>query len=108
MSIGGVGGVGGAQSPYAARPSGGPSGAGPGGLPSANDAVSEFLSWAKMTPAQRMRANILASMGLKESDIAAMSAKDRADVEKKIADKIKQLVQQDTEKKTGAAVDLKV
>ncbi|MBS0410034.1 MAG: hypothetical protein JSR86_08975 [Proteobacteria bacterium] len=66
------------------------------------------MSWAKMTPAQRMRANVLASMGLKESDLASMSAKDRADIEKKIADKIKLLVQQDTEKKTGAAVDVKV
>jgi hypothetical protein len=107
MSIGGVVGSAVAANPYVstAKAAGSAASALVG---KADDAVADFMSWAKMTPAQQMRAKILGSMGLKESDLAAMDAKDRAAVEAKIAAQIKQQVQQGVEKKTGVAVDIKV
>lgn len=105
MSISAIGG-GAAASPYAATaPSATSLTASP--LTKKPDAVADFMSWAKMTPAQRMRANVLAGMGLSEADLAAMSPKDRAAAEKKIADKIKTEVQQSTEQKTGVLADIK-
>ncbi|MGA0601612.1 hypothetical protein ACO2Q3_12985 [Caulobacter sp. KR2-114] len=107
MSIGGVGGAGYAPSPYGSTQKSAAGGLGAASVGPANDAVSEFMSWAKMTPAQQMRAQILGSMGLKESDLAAMDPKQRDMTEKKIAERIKQLVQNSVEKKTGVAVDIK-
>jgi len=107
MGIGGVGGVGFTANPYASTQKSASGGLGAVGAGSANDAVSDFMSWAKMTPAQQMRSQILGSMGLKESDLAAMDPKKRAEVEKKIADQIKHMVQNSVEKKTGVAIDIK-
>ena len=71
-------------------------------------AVQDFMAYAKMTPAEKMRASILGSMGLTEDDLKAMDPKEREKVEAKIKDMIKQKVEESTEKKTGVAVDLKV
>jgi hypothetical protein len=71
-------------------------------------AVQDFMAYATMTPAEKMRASILGSMGLTEDDLKAMSPKDREKVEEKIKEMIKQKVEESTEKKTGVAVDLKV
>jgi hypothetical protein len=61
-----------------------------------------------MTPAQRMRANILASMGLKESDLAAMDPKQRQAVEDQIAKQLKQAAEKQIDKKSGFYTDMKV
>jgi len=85
--------------------------AGSGGLsavpkPSAKD---DFLAWAKMTPGERMRANMLSSMGLDEKKLAAMSEDEREKIEAKIKEMIEVKVRQDMEKgKTGVVVDQKV
>lgn len=85
--------------------------AGSGGLsavpqPSAKD---EFLAWAKMTPGERMRANMLSSMGLDENKLAAMSEEEREKIEAKIKEMIEVKVREDMEKgKTGVVVDQKV
>ena len=73
-----------------------------------SNAVAEFLAYAKETPAQQMRDSILHQLGLTEDDLKAMSPKDRAKVEQKIADLVKQKGQINRlKKKTGVIVDLK-
>lgn len=58
--------------------------------PTANDpVVQNFLKFARMTPAEKMRAKMLSQLGLTEDDLKAMSPKEREKVEKKIADMIK-------------------
>ena len=61
--------------------------------------AAELAAYAKMTPAQRMRASVLDSMGLKESDLANMSAADRQAVEEKVAAKIKEKLDEEIQKK---------
>jgi len=107
MSMTGIGGAGFTANPYATTQKSASSGLTAAASGSANDALSAFMDWANKTPAQKMRDQILGSMGLKESDLAAMDPKKRAEVEKKIADQIRQLVQNSVEKKTGVAVDIK-
>lgn len=56
----------------------------------ANDALyEEFSKWAKMTPAEKIRAQVLESMGLTEESLQAMQPEERAAVEKQIAEEIK-------------------
>jgi len=93
-----------ASAPTAASAGGWSIGA-PAGKPSAAEQV--FRDYAKMTPAEKMRAEILDSMGLTEDQLRAMDPKERAKVEEKIKDLIKQKVEQSTEKKTGQIVDVK-
>ena len=70
-------------------------------------AEQQFRDYAKMTPAEKMRAEILDSLGLTEDQLRAMDPKERAKVEEKIKELIKQKVEQATEKKTGQIVDVK-
>jgi hypothetical protein len=90
-------------SPYAA-----PAASGVTSAPKkADTAVQDFMAFAQMTPAQKMRATILGSMGLTEDGLKAMDPKDRAKIEEKIKELIQQKVEQSVEKKTGMAVDIK-
>jgi hypothetical protein len=60
-----------------------------------------------MSPAERMRDNILKSMGLTEDDVNAMSPADR----QKLEDKIKALIKQQVEeaaKRKGQLLDVAV
>ncbi len=64
----------------------------------------EFLKFAKMSPFERLRANILNDMGLKEEDLQSLSPAQRAAVEQKI----KQLIEQQLHKnptQTGQLID---
>jgi hypothetical protein len=70
--------------------------ASPVGETSAKD---EFLKFQAMTPAQKMRAMMLAKLGLSEDDVKAMSPEDRKKVEDKIKAMIKQQVQNDPDNK---------
>jgi hypothetical protein len=70
--------------------------ASPVGEASAKD---EFLKFQAMTPAQKMRAMMLAKLGLTEDDVKAMSPEDRKKVEDKLKEMIKQQVQNDPERK---------
>ena len=74
----------------------------------AKSVEDQFKQYADMTPAQRMRASILASMGLKESDLAAMDPKQRQALEDQIAKQIKQAAEKQIDKKSGFYTDMKV
>jgi hypothetical protein len=63
--------------------------------------VADFQAYANMTPAQRMRANILASMGLTEDDLKGMDPKQRAAVEQKIAKTVQDAVMQQARDKAA-------
>lgn len=92
MSISGIGSSS-AYSPYAGVSA---STSSPLGETSAKD---EFLKFQAMTPAQKMRAMMLAKLGLTEDDVKAMSPEDRKKVEDKLKEMIKQQVQNDPDKK---------
>lgn len=62
-------------------------------------AKDEFLKFQAMTPAQKMRAMMLAKLGVTEEQLKAMSPEERAKVEQKLKDMIKQQVENDPEKK---------
>ena len=75
--------------------------------PSAGDAaVKDFMDFAKMTPAQKLRAAILSQMGLKEEDLAKMDPKERKKVEDKIAAIIKEKIEHGDENHKGVLVDV--
>ncbi len=77
----------------------------PIGEPSAKD---EFLKFQSKSPAEKMRAMILAKLGVTEEQVKAMSAEDRKKIEDKIQEMIKQQVQNDIGKKgqTGLVADI--
>ena len=77
----------------------------PTGETSAKD---DFLKYQAMTPAQKMRAMALAKLGVTEEQLKAMSPEDRAKIEQKLKDMIKQQVQNDLDKKdkTGQIADV--
>src|SRR4051812_15214561 len=64
-------------------------------------AKDEFLKFQAMTPAQKMRAMMLAKLGVTEEQLKAMSPEERKKVEDKLKDMIKQQVQNDPDKKGG-------
>lgn len=73
----------------------------------AGKAVSDFLAYAKETPAQRMREAILKSMGLSEDDLKGMSPEKRKAVEETIQERIKQALEEAAAKgKKGLVADV--
>ncbi len=66
-----------------------------------------FQDYEKLTPAEKERKAILGSLGLTEEQVDAMSPEDRAKIEAKIREIMRQKVEQSTEKKTGQIIDLK-
>ena len=64
-------------------------------------AEDKFREYAKMSPADKMRAAILSSMGLTEDQVKNMSPDQRKAVEQKISDQIKQAAQKQAEKAGG-------
>jgi hypothetical protein len=84
---------------------------GPAGLNATpvKTAKEEFLDYAKMTPAQKMRASMLSKLGVTEEQLKAMDAKER----QKIEDKIKEMIKAEIEgpdgdrKPKGMLVDVK-
>jgi hypothetical protein len=72
-------------------------------------AKDEFLDYAKMTPAQKMRAAMLAKLGVTEEQLKAMDPKDRQKIEDQLKEMVKQQVQGGDKDKTqkGVLVDLK-
>ena len=65
-----------------------------------------FLEYARMSPAEKMRAAMLNSLGLTEDDLKAMDPKKRALVEEKIKEMIKEKVEGDQKDQKGAIVDV--
>ncbi|MES2032638.1 MAG: hypothetical protein V4466_00555 [Pseudomonadota bacterium] len=68
---------------------------------------ADFLEIARQTPAERMRAALLARMGLEEKDLAGMTADQREAVENKIKEMIKADFEAGADKRPGRIVDLK-
>ena len=71
-----------------------------------NSAVQDFLNYAKESPAERLRASILKSMGLTEQQLDQMPPAQRQAMEKKIEDIIKQKLQQDGGGNPGQLVNV--
>lgn len=74
----------------------------------ATDAKSveqKFLDFAKMTPAQRMHAAMLAQMGLTEDQFKAMDPAAQQKIEDKIRDMIKQQAEKTNDTRTGLITD---
>ncbi len=70
---------------------------------------TEFDLWARMSPAQRLRANLLASMGVTEEQLKAMRVRDRERIEAMIEQRVEQQMKRDAEaKKLGLKVDITV
>ena len=92
MSISGIG----SSSAYSPSAGVSASTSSPVGEVSAKD---EFLKFQAMTPAQKMRAMMLAKLGVTEEQLKAMSPEDRKKIEDKLKDMIKQQVQNDPDRK---------
>lgn len=73
--------------------------------PKGDDVVQQFMDYAKMNPMERMRANILKSMGLTEDALKQMSPEQQKAVEQKIEQMIKQELQKNAGQ-TGQVVDV--
>jgi TPP-dependent pyruvate/acetoin dehydrogenase alpha subunit len=100
MSISGIG----ASNPMSGLPATGGSAA--GSQIGARTPADDFLEYARMTPAERIRAAILDEMGITEEELEAMDPEERKAMEKVIAERTKEKVEQATEKRTGMLIDV--
>jgi hypothetical protein len=74
-------------------------------------AEDKFLAFAKMSPADRMRAQMLAGMGLSEDQLKNMSPEQQKVIEQRIEEQLKQAAQKQLEKGQSAGgffTDIKV
>jgi hypothetical protein len=76
--------------------------------PEAKSAEQKFLEYAKMTPAERMHAAMLAQMGLTEDQFKAMDPAAQQKIEDKIRDMIRQQAANSSDKRTGMITDKSV
>lgn len=74
-----------------------------GGPKSARD---EFLDYARMTPAEKMRAAMLAKLGVTEDQLKSMDADARKAIEEKIKEMVKQEFEAGLDKRPGKIVDV--
>jgi hypothetical protein len=73
-----------------------------------DSAEQKFLDYMKMTPAQRMHAAMLSSLGISEDEYNAMSPAAQKEVEQKIQQMIQQQAEQSNDKRTGLIADISV
>lgn len=76
----------------------------------AGNAYQQLEDYVKLTPAQRMRVDLLEKLGLTEEELAAMSPEERKSVEDKLRDLVQQQMQeaqakQDALDKVGQWID---
>lgn len=69
-------------------------------------AKDEFMDYAKLTPAQKMRAAMLAKLGVTEEQLKAMDPKERQKIEDQLKAQIKEQVQNDPNMKKGSLLDV--
>lgn len=69
--------------------------------------ADKFLAYARKTPAERFREDLLNSMGLTEEDVQAMSGDDRKAIEDEITRRIKEKIEKDSQKQAGFFTDIK-
>lgn len=68
--------------------------------------IAEFLTFADMTPADKIRARLLGEMDLTEEKLAALPPEERAAIEEKIKEAIKQALGMDAiTQSSGSAED---
>ena len=72
----------------------------------AKSAKDEFMDYAKLTPAQKMRAAMLSKLGVSEEQLKAMSPDERKKIEGQVKDMIKQQVENDPKMKKGSLLDV--
>jgi len=77
-----------------------------GSSSSADSPEATLLAYFRMTPAQKMRFDIMSQMGITQEDYDKMTPAQKAVVDAKIKEKMKEEVQQMSEKKTGLLVDV--
>src|SRR3546814_2375090 len=65
----------------------------------------QFLDFAKMSVADRIRAQYLGGKGLTEEDLKNMDPKERQKIEDEIREQIKEALKRSTEKKAGGIVN---
>lgn len=66
---------------------------GPGGGPGA-DPYRQLEDYVKLTPAQRIRVDLLEKLGLTEEELASMTPEQRKAVEEKLRDLVQQQMQE--------------
>ena len=73
-------------------------------------AEEKFLAYARMTPAEKLRAALLSQLGLTEEEVKAMSPEEQQKVEQKIRDLIEQAAekQMDQTGQGGFIADVEV
>jgi hypothetical protein len=72
---------------------------------STQTAEQKFLEWAKMTPAERMHAQMLSQLGITEDQFKAMDPAAQQKIEEKIRDMIKKQAENGNDKRTGLITD---
>jgi hypothetical protein len=83
----------------------GPSASASGTPSQDNSVVQDFLDYAKMSPAERMRENILKSLGMTEQQFEKLSPAQQQAVNQKIQQIMLQQIQQNAGK-TGQLVNV--
>ena len=73
--------------------------------PEAKTAEQKFLDYAKMTPAERMHAQMLSQLGITEDQFKAMDPAAQQKIEEKIRDMIKKQAENGNDKRTGLITD---
>ncbi|QUS38402.1 hypothetical protein RPMA_05740 [Tardiphaga alba] len=63
----------------------------------------KFLDYAKKSPAEKLRDSLLQSIGVTEEELAQMSPDQRKAIEEKIAEKIKETLEQKASKGESAS-----
>ena len=63
--------------------------------------ADQFLDFARKTPAEKMRAMVLAEMGLSEDALRSLDAETRAEIEAKIRIRVEAKVRQGIEENSG-------
>lgn len=70
----------------------------------ASDATATFLEFASKTPAEKIRAMVLAEMGLTEEALESLDAETRAEIEETIRVRIEARIRQELEEKSGMRI----
>jgi hypothetical protein len=74
----------------------------------ADSPEATLLAYFRMTPAQKMRFDIMSQMGVTPGDYNEMTVAQKAVIDAEIKQKMKDEIQKMTENKTGLIVDMKV
>lgn len=68
-------------------------------------AEQKFLEWAKMTPAERMHAQMLSQLGITEEQFKQMDPASQQKIEEKVRDMIKKHAEDNSDNRTGLITD---